>query len=254
MNCAAFDARLADLLDGAMAGSELENFRAHAQACMDCGPLFTQAEQGMNWLKALPEVEPPLNLLHNILAVTSMADARLAPTLAGGDASMASSWLRRLSDRISPGLAPAMGGLLQPRLAMTAAMAFFSLSMLMNVAGVSWNDVKNLDLRPSAISTSASLQYHATTSKVVKYYENIRFVYEFETKMRELKKAATSDEPSAAPAPDEKKDQPQGDDSSQNPPQQQNEKYSLEKGEAVMAKVENDGPAAKRNDLDGRLG
>ena len=54
VQCADFDARLADLLDGAMAGAELEAFRAHAEACMDCGPLFTQAKAGMDWLKVLP--------------------------------------------------------------------------------------------------------------------------------------------------------------------------------------------------------
>ncbi|HUQ50024.1 MAG TPA: hypothetical protein VM056_04855 [Terriglobales bacterium] len=249
VNCAEFDARLADLLDGAMVGSELENFRAHAEACINCGPLFTQAEQGMMWLKALPEVAPPSNLIHNILAVTSMVEAKSAPVLAGGEAS--ASWWRRMSERISPGLAPAISGLMQPRLAMTAAMAFFSISMLLNIAGVSWNDVKNLDLRPSAISTSASLQYHATTAKVVKYYENIRFVYEFETKVRELKKAATTDQPSSEPSQEEKKPEPQGDDSSQNPPKQQNEKYSLEKGEAVMATLDDLARQPRRMNLRG---
>ena len=255
MHCADFDARLADLLDGAMAGAELESFRAHAEACMECGTLFTQAKAGMDWLQALPEVEPPANLVHNILAKTTNAESKAkagVPALA----STPSTWWRRTADRVSPNLAPAIAGLMQPRLAMTAAMAFFSISMLMNVSGVSWKDLQHLDLRPSAITNSASLQYHETTSKVVKYYENVRFFYEFETKVRELKKAATSDEQTTpAPAGDkqQKKDRNDRNDSSQNPPQEQNEKYSLEKTDVVMAKLEDRAvPVVTNPELEGR--
>lgn len=255
MHCADFDARLADLLDGGMAAAELEAFRAHAEACMDCGPLFTQAKAGMDWLKALPEVEPPATLVHNILAKTTHEETKRktgAPALATTPA----SWWWRAADRVSPNLAPALAGLLQPRLAMTAAMAFFSISMLMNVSGLSWKDLKNLDLRPSAITNSASLQYQETTAKVVKYYENIRFFYEFETRVRELKKAATSDEQSTpAPAGDkQKKDGNDRNDSSQTTPKEQNEKYSLEKTGMVMAKLEDrDVPVVNNPELEGRL-
>jgi hypothetical protein len=251
VHCADFDARLTELLDGAMAGAELEAFRAHAEACMECGPLFTQAKAGMDWLKVLPEVEPPANLVHNILAKTTHVESKLkagAPVLAENP-----SWWQRASS----GLRPAFGALMQPRLAMTAAMAFFSISMLMNVAGVSWKDVKNLDLRPSAITSSASMQYQETTAKVVKYYENVRFFYEFETKVRELKKAATSEEQTTpAPAGDkqQKKDGNDRNDSSQSPPKEQNEKYSLEKTDVVMAKLEDrERPVVNNPELEGRL-
>ncbi|HUS19824.1 MAG TPA: zf-HC2 domain-containing protein [Terriglobales bacterium] len=251
VHCADFDARLADLLDGAMAGAELETFRAHAEACMDCGTLFTQAKAGMDWLKALPEVEPPANLVHNILAATTHVESKIK----AGTPSLTTDpgWWQR----VTSGLAPGFAALLQPRLAMTAAMAFFSVSMLLNVAGVNWKDVKNLDLRPSAITNSASMQYHETTAKVVKYYENIRFVYEFETRVRELKKAATSEEQTTpAPAGDkqqQKKDGTNQDDSSQNPPKEQNEKYSLEKTDVVMAKLDaGEVPVVKNPELEGR--
>lgn len=250
VHCADFDARLAELLDGAMTGAELETFRAHAEACMDCGTLFTQAKAGMLWLKGLPEVEPPANLVHNILAATTHVESKLK----AGTPAIASSptWWQHATS----GFRPAFAALLQPRLAMTAAMAFFSISMLMNVAGVSWKDVKNLDLRPSAITNTASMQYQATTAKVVKYYENLRFVYEFETRVRELKKAATSEEQTTpAPAGDkqQKKDGTNQDDSSQNPPKEQNEKYSLEKSDVVLAKLDDGAiPVVNNPELEGR--
>ncbi|MEO5937066.1 MAG: hypothetical protein ABIP81_07615 [Terriglobales bacterium] len=255
VHCADFDARLAELLDGAMVGAELETFRAHAEACMDCGTLFTQAKAGMLWLQGLPEVEPPAKLVHNILAATTHVESRVksaTPALAASPA----AWWRHAVDRVSPNLAPSFAALLQPRLTMTAAMAFFSISMLMNVAGVTWKDVKNLDLRPSAITNTASMQYQATTAKVVKYYENLRFVYEFETRVRELKKAATSEEQTTpAPAGDkqQKKDGTNQDDSSQNPPKEQNEKYSLEKSDVVLAKLDEGAiPVVNNPELEGR--
>ena len=43
----------------------------------------------------------------------------------------------------------------------------------------------DLDLHPSAIKRT----YYQTTAKVVKYYENIRVVYEVESRVREFKHA-----------------------------------------------------------------
>src|SRR5258706_15794845 len=76
MQCPEFEALLTDALDGVMAGAELEQFRTHAREGSDCGPLFAHAQQGMKMLRALPELAPPGNLVHNILASTSMGDAR----------------------------------------------------------------------------------------------------------------------------------------------------------------------------------
>ena len=66
-------------------------------------------------------------------------------------------------------------------------MAFFSLSVALSVAGVKVSDLRQLDLRPSAVKRT----YYETSGRVVKYYENIRFVYEIESRVREFKKVAT---------------------------------------------------------------
>ena len=72
----------------------------------------------------------------------------------------------------------------QPRFAMSFGMAFFSLSISLSLAGVKVSDVRHVDLRPSAIKRT----YYETTGRVVKYYENIRFVYEIESRVREFKR------------------------------------------------------------------
>lgn len=235
LTCADFDRLLADALDGVMAGQELAEFKAHAEACADCGPLFTQAHAGMSWMKSLVEVEAPGHLFHNILAKTSMAQAvRRVP-----GASPSASWLERATAWVSPGLRPAFATAMQPRFAMTAAMAFFSVSMLLNLAGLKLKDFRYIDLRPSAITTTASVGYHETTAKVVKYYENIRLVYELESRMKALKDAAaenSGDSSGNPPAQQQPKQRPD-DSSSQEHKQNKNEEhqYVSEKRQIIMA-------------------
>lgn len=235
IRCADFDARLADVLDGAMSGAELEAFKGHAAVCSDCGPLFTHAQAGMLALKSLVEVEPPANLVHNILARTSAIDPAMSPAMA----TPKSTWLGRAREWAAPVLNPAVRLISQPRLAMTAAMAFFSFSLVLNMAGVKMSDFRNVDLRPSAISTTASMQYHQTTAKVVKYYENIRFVYQLESRMKELTK--DSDKPGAATPADDKKDQKQTQpDNTSQKPGSENRNYALGEGEEVLAVLKYD--------------
>jgi hypothetical protein len=118
-------------------------------------------------------------------------------------------------------------------------MAFFSLSMMLNFSGVKLTDLRHLDLRPSALSTTASVGYHETTAKVVKYYENIRLVYELESRMKALKDAANEGQ-NEAPKP-QPKSRPDDNSSQekQNKNQDQNEErqYVSEKSQIIMARL-----------------
>lgn len=233
ISCAEFDARLTDALDGVLSGRELEEFRAHVEACTDCGPMYQQVSGGIQMLKSLEEVEPPANLVHNILAKTSQREQRVVATVPGQPV----SWGRRVADFISPSLAPAFAnisfrGMMQPRFAMITAMTFFSISVTLSAAGIRVKDIKNLDLRPNAIATSASLTYHETTARVVKYYENIRFLNEWESRLKAVKSSSTEE--------DNKQEQkrPADDNSSERKKQQREEKdvnYRLQQGMDFLA-------------------
>jgi hypothetical protein len=253
MSCTDFDAQLMDALDGVLSGSELEAFRAHVEACLECAPVYQQAQRGMELMKTLEVVEPPANLVHNILAQTT----HTVPSLERGEQKRP-GWGRRLADFISPGLAPAVGefagaisfrGMMTPRFAMTAAMSFFSISMILNVAGFKLKDLRNLDLRPSAVATSASLQYHETTSKVIKYYENMRFVYEWESRLKSIK-SANSEEDNKQ---DNNKKRP--DDNSTERDKQRQEKdvnYSLQQSASFLAVNFINAPVSFPDDPQGR--
>src|SRR5260370_30180854 len=140
MQCGEFEALLTDALDGLLKGSGLLRFQSHRQSCALCSAIFAEAEAGKTWLHTLDEAEPPRNLMHNILAATSGVESTRAPAAQG------STWANRLLGRILPVLAPAM----QPRFAMSFAMAFFSVSIMLNLAGVRVTHPQYVEPRPAS--------------------------------------------------------------------------------------------------------
>src|ERR1700741_3128548 len=71
MSCSEFDALLSQAIDGTLAGERLAAFEAHRHECPLCGPLLAEAESGRAWLKSLAAVDPPAELVTNILLRTS---------------------------------------------------------------------------------------------------------------------------------------------------------------------------------------
>ena len=175
MQCVEFEALLADALDATLPGTRLAAFQAHQQECEACAAMYEQAAAGMHWLKGLEDIEPPKHLVHNILAQTigSVAETSIQAAPAGGN------WLEKLKARFAP--------VMTPRFAMSFGMAFFSITMLANIAGVHASDLKHLDLSAKGLQKT----YYSTEARVVRYYENIRLVYEIESRVRDLRRAAT---------------------------------------------------------------
>lgn len=85
--------------------------------------------------------------------------------------------------------------LLEPRLALVAAMAFFSISLTLNLMGVRVTQLRPADFTPSNMSHAISHQYVETNARVVRYYENLRIVYEVEARVQQLRRAAETNPP-----------------------------------------------------------
>jgi len=225
--CTEFEALLTDALEGQLSGARKESFEAHRRTCTVCGPLFADAQAGRQWLRSLEPVEPPVHLMHNILAATSgVVSTRLAATSAAGRATPLGERVREWWDSW---FTPVSGFVRQPRFVMSFGMIFFSFSMALSLAGFKPADMARIDLRPSAVRHA----YNDAQIKVVKYYDNIRFVYEIESKVRELKRATTP----AEPGPQEPKPNRKNDTSGQ-PNQKQDRNYSREQGQTVLAGLE----------------
>jgi hypothetical protein len=223
MQCHEFDSLLTDALDGVLTGAQLDRFQAHARTCSACGPLFAEVEAGRNWLEDLTEVEPPVSLVTNILASTTGVDTqRLRVNVAAPQPGI--TWIERTQAWASAAMQPIWGTVRQPRFAMSFGMAFFALSVALSVLGVKPADLRQVSLRPAVIRHT----YYNTQARVVRYYENIRFVYEVESRVRELKRNVTP----AEPAP-EKKDHKN--DTTQQPEQKQERNYSQTENHLVLA-------------------
>jgi len=238
MQCNEFDALLSEALDQRLTGEQLERFQAHARGCATCGPLLAEADAGLRWLHELVEVDPPVNLVDNILAATTGLDtARLHGTAA---AQTQISWFERMQAWVSAVASPILGVAKQPRFAMSFGMAFFSLSITMSMAGVKLGDLRHADLRPSAIKRN----YYETSGRLVKYYENIRFVYELESRVRDFKRATMPAEP--APQEQEREEEKdkhrRNDNTSGQPEPKQDRNYSQEGSQVILASVNDEPP------------
>jgi Putative zinc-finger len=227
MQCSQFEALLADAAEGTLAGAQLEGFQAHARICPNCGPLFREAESGRQWVKQLEEVEPPPHLVMNILVATTGLQTNRFNAVVSGRA----SWWERFTAAV---LSPVMEVARQPRFVMSFGMAFFSLSLTLTLTGVKLGDLRHVDLRPSAVKRT----YYETSGRVVKYYENIRFVYEIESRVREFKRVTAPVEPAPQEKPKERKNN-----SSEGPEQPKQERnYSQGESQPVLAALPNNPP------------
>jgi hypothetical protein len=236
MQCAEFDRLLSDAIDGVLTGDPLHGFQVHARTCSACGPLFAEIQAGRNWLKDLPEVEPPAHLVTNILASTTGVDTqRLRAHVSAAQPRgswLAQGWLSQIASQV---VEPVWSTIRQPRFAMSFGMAFFALSVALSVLGVKPADLRQVSLRPAAVRHT----YYNTQARVVRYYENIRLVYEVESRVRELKRtvepaeAPSGERPAGESAPEKEKNHKN--DTTQQPEQKQERNYSQTGSHLVLA-------------------
>jgi hypothetical protein len=181
LRCEEWEALLTDALDGLLPAGQAAAFAAHAESCQNCGDLLAHVKQGQEWLTYLhEEPEIPLGLVNKIIEQTLGAGgvpipvvAAGAPAAAGGMA-MAMPWRRSFHET---------------RLLMTVAMAFFSLALTLNlVTGGHLTSLRLADLRPSQIGNTLSREFYGARSSVVRYYDNMRFFYQLQSRMRELRR------------------------------------------------------------------
>jgi hypothetical protein len=142
----------------------------------------------MQYLTVEPEV--PAGLLGKILARTSETPGVGIPTGVAVPGLPTRPWRRMML--------PAVRQVLEPRLMMTAAMAFFSIALTLNLTGIKFTQLRAEDFQPSRMRANLTRTFYSTNEQVTKYYENLRVVYEMESRVRELRRA-TAAEPAPTP-------------------------------------------------------
>ena len=203
-DCRQWEMLLADALDGLLRPEDEALFTAHMAVCPACAALFEESRRGREWLEFLsPEPEVPAGLLDKILAQTGpgqmegygLVPRRQSTAHASITAGLAAS---RLHGR-------GFAAFAEPRLLMTAAMAFFSIALTLNLTGVRLRAVRlaictmRAPIRRSAPSWSGALTMASTP--IIRYYDHSRLVYEVESRVRELRRATENDRTESAEDP-----------------------------------------------------
>jgi hypothetical protein len=201
LQCEEWEALLVDALDGTLKAEDSAVFAAHGEDCPMCAEMLAQAKQGQEWMKFLHEEPPvPADLVSRILDRTS--GASLPQLAVAGVAQPIPQPIAHFTTRRT---------FRDARMLMTAAMAFFSIALTLNLIGVRLDTLRMADLKPSALQTTIVRQFYGAKKQMVSYYENIRLVYEVESKMRELRRDAETEQ-NTQPRKDEKQpSKPQGD-------------------------------------------
>jgi hypothetical protein len=193
LRCDEWENLLADALDGTLSVADQAAFTRHQNDCALCAQMFKETDQGKAWMQYLTvEPEVPAGLLGKILARTSeTAGMGIQPGVPVPGRTLPARPWRRV-------MLPAVRQILEPRLMMTAAMAFFSIALTLNLTGIKLTQLRAQDFQPARLRANLTRTFYSTNEQVTKYYENLRVVYEMESRVRELRRA-TAAEPAPAP-------------------------------------------------------
>jgi hypothetical protein len=168
MNCLELEELLADYVDGVLAAESRIALEAHAHSCPSCAQFVADVTGSVQFLGRVAEVEPPRELITRILYHTP----KPAPLL---EKLSPQSWLRRW---LSP--------FLQPRFAMGMAMTILSFSMLGKFVAPT-RQLKASDLDPVRVVRNIDESIHRAWDNAVKYYDNLRLVYEIQSAIDDIK-------------------------------------------------------------------
>ena len=165
MTCAEFEILLCDYIDGTLEAPVRHDLENHQAQCPSCAEFARDVTGAFEFIRRTADVEPPPELLTRLTF-----DIPTGGTARKGLRSWLTGWLQPL---------------LQPRFAMGMAMTILSFSMLGRLAGIEVRQLKPQDLYPASVWAAVDNRVHRTWDRAVKYYENLRLVYEVQTRLQE---------------------------------------------------------------------
>ena len=177
MNCAELEILICDYVDGTLDAAQKAAVERHLSECQTCAELARDSAAAVAFIERVSEIEPPPELVNRILF-----DAPWSKEKSG---SKVRQWLRT-----------ALSPILQPRLAMGIAMTMITLSFLWRYAVP--KQLTTADLAPAKVW--AGLEDRATYAwgRTVKFYENLKFVYQIQSMLRDLQQQSEEEQPSKA--------------------------------------------------------
>ncbi len=195
--CAPWVTLLPDAVEGLLNDAEQRALDFHLAECSACTLELAEAQRGFAWLTVLKEYPPgpPPDMLADILArTTGMVETGvMLPPLPVATAPVAGpslvvapgAWaqLGRDLGRWIRGEEGTWSSLLQPRLAMTGAMAFFSICLTVNLLGISVSQLDAQSFRKGGLERTVAKK----RASLVRSIEGLRVVYRVESRVNEMR-------------------------------------------------------------------
>lgn len=178
--CEQIEERLTEYLDRLLSPGERQEFAAHVVGCARCRPLVAQVGGLVSEMHRLEPVEAPAGLVYAILERT------LGPRTEKKGWRAWLGWLQ-----------PAF----QPRLAMGIATVLLSVVILSQALGFAPARLTWSDLAPASLYRAADRRAHLIYGRGVKFVNDLRVVYEIQSRLRPAAETEPAREPEAAPAP-----------------------------------------------------
>lgn len=181
MNCAELEIQICDYVDGTLDAAQKAEVERHLSECPTCAELARDSAVAVAFMHSAAVVDPPPELITRILHDSPWSKADSARQ-------GARSWLRKI---LSP--------LVQPKFAMGMAMTILSFSLLKPFVAPGLRQLKPEDLKPSAVWAAVDDQAHRAWARTVKYYENLKVVYQIQIMLREWQQQDEEQRPAATP-------------------------------------------------------
>jgi len=182
MTCGDLEILLSDYLEGTLAADQAARLEAHLESCQGCAEMARDARLAMAFMGRVADAEPPPQLLTRILDETGSGRHGAL----GRDRGLR-SWLTK-----------ALAPVLQPRLVMGMALTILSFSMMARWAGISPRQLNASDMDPKKIWASLDDRAMRAWARSVKFYEDIKIVYEIQSRLRDWTEQQEEEDRNAA--------------------------------------------------------
>jgi hypothetical protein len=178
MNCADVEILICDYLDGTLAAERKAAVEGHLAQCPACAELARDSAAAVEFMERAADVEPPPELITRILFDAPWSKERTKPE-------GARSWLAGI---LSP--------IWQPRFAMSMAMTVLSVALLLRFVA------------PAEVWAGLEDRAYRAWGRTVKFYDNLKFVYQIQTTLREWQQQGEDQQSAPVPeAPERKTDE-----------------------------------------------
>jgi hypothetical protein len=177
MNCAEIEILICDYVDGTLPAAGRAEVERHLAECRACAELARDSAEAVAFIERAASVEPPPELITRILFNAPWSSGKPKPA----------GWRKLMAGILSP--------VLQPRFAMGMAMTILSLSLLYRYTPLRKMDANSW--KPARIVQNLDTNVHYAWQRTVKFYENLKFVYQIQNTLHEWQQQDEEQRPDA---------------------------------------------------------